>query len=133
MPDATEILKRFQNMTHLECPICPKKVLDDFVFVYDGMLFYVYNSDGLKTRMPDATEILRGFQNMTIIIRTWNARYMPEKKFRMFFFLWRHSKCDPKRVFFGGILSAGEKIRQTGRHSKFRSVAIYGIYMHIYE
>ena len=32
MPDATEILKGFQNMTHLECPICLKKVPDDFVF-----------------------------------------------------------------------------------------------------
>ena len=44
-----------------------------------GMPFYMYNSDGLKTRMPDANEILKGFQNITIIIRTWNARYMPEK------------------------------------------------------
>ena len=41
-----------------------------------GMPFYMYNSDGLKTRMRDANEVLKGFQHMTIIIRTENARYV---------------------------------------------------------
>ena len=86
MPDATEIMKIVQNMTHLECPIYAWKkfrmiflVLD---FFYDWMFFYIYNSDGLKTRMPDATEIMKRVQNMTHLECPTYAR----KKFRMIFF-----------------------------------------------
>ena len=64
-------------------------------FFYDWMLFYIYNSDGLKTRMPDATEIMKRVQNMTHLECPIYAR----KKFRMIFFSF---------LFFddGGILSA---------------------------
>ena len=85
MPDATEIMKIVQNMTHLECPIYAWKkfrmiflVLD---FFYDWMFFYIYNSDGLKTRMPDAIEIMKRVQNMTHLECPIYAR----KKFRMIF------------------------------------------------
>ena len=41
MPDATEIPKWFQNMTPLECPICPKKVPDDFYFLMVECFLYL--------------------------------------------------------------------------------------------
>ena len=36
MPDATEILKGFQNMTHLECLMHARKKVPDPIFFYDG-------------------------------------------------------------------------------------------------
>ena len=35
MPDATEIMKRVQNMTHLECPIYARKKKNPHVFFFD--------------------------------------------------------------------------------------------------
>ena len=61
-----EYRKGFQNMTLLECPICPKKVPDDFVFflMMECVSLSIIGTDW-KTKMPDATETLKGFQNMT--------------------------------------------------------------------
>ena len=101
MPDATGIPKGFQNMTLLECPICPKKVPDDFVFFNDGMCFSIYNRDGLKTKMPDATETLKGFQNMTHLECPIYARkQVPDPIFLVLDFLMMEAfQVRPKNFF----------------------------------
>ena len=65
MPDATEKTNGFQDMTHLECPICSKKCRMNLILFSDGIFFCVYNSDGVKTGMADANEILKDFESVS--------------------------------------------------------------------